>query len=90
MCQVLKCYDWLFSTKKYKKCYKKNIKLIILTEEKANKESLLSWSSSHTKINGRFLVEMINEVKLSYGVEFYFCDKNKTGECLIKLLKRNK
>lgn len=73
--------------KKYKKSYKNGIKLIVLVEEKANKESILSWHSNHTKISGQFLVEIINEVKLSYGVEFYFCDKKDTGKCLIRLLK---
>lgn len=77
--------------KKYKKCYKDGIKLIVLIEEKIkDHKDLINWKSKHSKLNGRFLVEMINEVKISYGVQFYFCDKNDTGSNLIKLLKENK
>ena len=73
--------------KKYKKCYKDNIKLIVLVEEKIKtKKDLLAWKSQHSKINGRFLLEMINDLKISYGIDFYFCNKIETGEYLIRLL----
>lgn len=73
--------------KKYKKCYKDGIKLIVLVEEKIKGiNDLIAWKSQHSKITGRFLFEMINDVKISYGVEFYFCDKNDTGRYLMKLL----
>lgn len=83
--------DKLSFNKKYKKCYKEKIKLIVLIEEpiKSIKE-LLSWQSKHTKVNGRFLFDMINDLKLSYGIDFKFCDKKHTGEYLIKLLKGEK
>lgn len=77
--------------KKYKKCYKNGIKLIVLIEERIScVENILKWKSQHSKITGQFLVEMINDVKVSYGVEFYFCDKKDTGRYLIKLLKSEK
>ena len=73
--------------KKYKKCYKDGIKLIVLVEEKIKGiNDILAWKSQHSKITGRYLLEMINDVKISYGIEFYFCDKKDTGRYLIKLL----
>ena len=80
--------DKLAFNKKYKKCYKENIKLVVLIEEKVNTlKELMCWNSKHTKITGRYLLELINDLKLSYGIKFQFCDKNQTGEILIKLLK---
>ncbi len=77
--------------KKYKKGHKEGVKLIVLVEEKLeNHKDLITWKAKHSKLNGRFLVEMINDVKVGYGVDFYFCDKNDTGRYLMKLLKGDK
>ena len=74
--------------KKYKKCYTNNIKLIVLVEEPIkDMQELLNWESKHSKINGRFLVNMIHTVQISYGVRFIFCHHNDTGAKILELLK---
>lgn len=79
--------DKLAFNKKYKKCYQDNVKLVVLVEEEIKSLSqLVSWKSNHTKINGRFLIDMITDLKVSYGIKFCFCDKKHTGENLMKIL----
>lgn len=70
--------------KKYKKCYKEKIKLWVLVEEKV--QDLKSWKSNLTKIDGRYLTELMHTLHLAYGVDFLFCEKRDTGNILIKLL----
>lgn len=80
--------DKLAFNKKYKKCLKFGISLIVLVEEKVNcREDLISWKSEHTRINGKFLYEMMTTLMVSYGIKFVFCDKKDTGQTLINLLK---
>ena len=76
--------------KKYKKCLNYNIKLFVLVEQPMNKMvDLISWKSTHSKMDGMFLLEMIHNIQISYGVRFVFCEKEKTGEILLKILKGN-
>lgn len=80
--------DKLAFNKKYKKCLIDGIKLVVLIEEEVKSLSdLVSWRSKHTRITGRFLLMMMETVKRSFGVEFYFCKKEDTGENIIRLLK---
>lgn len=80
--------DKLEFHKKYKKCLKEKIKLVVLVEQEINNlTELLSWKSKHSRINGSYLVEMIRTVKLSYGVRFVFCSPKKTAQKLLELLK---
>lgn len=73
----------------------KGIKLIILIEEKFDKEKLLKWRPKEN-INGkRFLNvygwQVYNEMKRYsqvFGVKFRFCHKLTTGNMIIKLLKK--
>lgn len=79
--------DKLAFNKKYKKCLRYGIKLIVLIEENIDcLENLVSWKSNRTRISGKFLYEMMTTLKLSYGVRFVFCDKKDTGKTLIELL----
>lgn len=79
--------DKLAFNKKYKKCYEQGIKLIVLIEEPITTMSeLLSWSSPHTKINGKSLFDMMQTLKVSYGIKFIFCDKKDTGMMIMNLL----
>ena len=93
---ILECANDLYTdklafNKKYKKCLKDGIKLIVLVEEKVNNlNELVAWKSKHSRINGRILLDMIHTIKVSYGVKFVFCDKKNTGETLLKLLKGSK
>ena len=87
--------DKLAFFKKYKKCYEHKIRLIVLVEDDnfLQLEDVCRWQNPHTKnkklaLNGRKLMELMHEVKISYGVEFVFCNKNDTGQKLIELLRR--
>lgn len=83
--------DKLAFNKKYKKCLKDGIKLIVLVEEPIKDlNELVAWKSKHSRINGRLLLDMIHTIQASYGVKFVFCDKKNTGETLLKLLKGSK
>lgn len=83
--------DKLAFNKKYKKCLKDGIQLIVLVEEKVNNlNELVAWKSKHSRINGRLLLDMIHTIQVSYGVKFVFCDKNDTPIKLLELLGANK
>lgn len=76
--------------KKYRKCYEQGIHLIVLVEEEIKSlQELVSWRSKYTKLTGRELLDMIDTLKVSYGVDFHFCKKENTGEVLVQLLSRN-
>lgn len=77
--------------RKYKKSLADGIKLIVLVEEQVKSlNELVQWKSPYTKITGRELLDMIDTVRLSYGVQFYFVDKEQTGSELIRLLQGDK
>ncbi len=81
--------DRLEFNKKYKKCYHDNIRLIVLVEEPITKMSeILSWKSKHSRISGKYLFDMMYDIKLSYGVEFKFCSKKETAKTIIELLSQ--
>ncbi len=83
--------DKLQFNKKYKKCLQDKIKLIVLVEEYIKSLSeLVSWRSKYTKITGRELLDMIETVRVSYNVGFYFCDKENTGQVIMQLLQADK
>lgn len=83
--------DKLAFNKKYKKCLKDGIKLIVLVEEEIKSlNELVKWKSKHSRINGSYLVEMIHTIKVSYGVRFVFCDKKDTPIKLLELLGAKK
>lgn len=74
--------------KKYKKCLKDGIKLVVLVEEEIKDlNDLVKWQSQHGRINGRYLIEMIHTIQVSYGVRFVFCSPKKTAQTLFELLK---
>lgn len=80
--------DKLALNKKYKKCLKDGIKLIVLIEQPIKDiNDLLKWKSKHSRINGSYLVEMIHTIKVSYGVRFVFCSPQKTAQKLLELLE---
>lgn len=77
--------------KKYKKCLQDGIKLIVLVEEPIKSlNELVAWKSKHGKISGRYLLDLINTVRLSYGVEFRFVEKKNVGSEIISLLQADK
>lgn len=82
--------DRLEFNKKYKKCYHDNIRLIVLVEQPITKMSeIISWKSKHSRISGKYLFDMMYDLKLSYGVEFKFCSKEETASMIIELLSEN-
>ena len=75
--------------KKYKKCYEKGIELWVLIEEKINNlNELANWRNSHTKVNGRLLIDMMHRLKVSYGVRFKFASKHESPKILIEILNK--
>lgn len=80
--------DKLAFNKKYKKCLKDGIKLVVLVEEEvASLEDLRKWESYHSRLNGSILLEMIHTIKVSYGVRFVFCSPKKTAQTLLSILQ---
>lgn len=83
--------DRLEFNKKYKKCYHDKIKLIVLVEQPITKMSeILSWKSKHSRISGKYLFDMMYDLKISYGIEFKFCSRNETASMIIELLSESK
>lgn len=81
--------DKLAFNKKYKKCLADGIKLIVLVEEPIKSLSeLVKWKPRYGKVNGRYLLDLINVLKVSYGIEFYFCEKSQVGKVLLQLLSK--
>lgn len=76
--------------KKYRKCYKEGIKLIVLVEEEISSiDELAQWRSTHTRVTGAFLLQMIMNLRLSYGIRFYFCNKRQTPKIIFQLLSED-
>ena len=79
--------DKLAFNKKYRKCYDNKIQLYVLVEEEVKTlQDIVTWSSPHTRVNGRLLLGMIDRLRKSYGVKFVFCPKNQTAQNIIKIL----
>lgn len=67
------------------------VKLIILCEHGGAVKTIRDvarWRSRYSPFGGRDLMERIYRVHISYGVEFLFCDKRRTGEQIARLLGR--
>ena len=81
--------DKLAFNKKYKKCLQDGIKLIVLVEENVQSlNDIVRWKPKFGKVNGRYLLDLINILKLSYGIEFRFCEKSQVGKVLLQLLSK--
>lgn len=83
--------------KKYKKCFKQNIKLYVLIEETGYKSLLdvKNWVNPYTKdkkikMTGKKLMNEMFRLEVSYGIKFVFCDKKYTGKALISILSSGK
>jgi ERCC4-type nuclease len=80
--------DKLAYNKKYKKCYRDKVQLVVLVEEKVSSlTDIAKWRSPHTKITGKLLLDMMNTVRVSYGVKFMFCDKKDVGATVMSILQ---
>lgn len=69
--------------------YKNKVKVVIVCEHSAEINSIGSvarFQSKHSKISGQDLRREIERVRLSYGVDFVFCDKPNTAETISKIL----
>lgn len=73
------------------------IKLDILCEHGCGIHSLedvRSWENPRLKqspmaISGERLYKILSSLSKYYGVQFYFCDKDKTGAAILWLLRKN-
>lgn len=80
--------DKLAFNKKYKKSLQDGTKLIVLAaEEVKSLNDIVKWKSSHGKISGRMLLDLMQTVQRSYNVDFKFCRKEEVGQAIIQLLK---
>ena len=64
------------------------VKLYILCEHGGGIKSIpdvARWRSKYSPFSGRELMERIYKVHISYGVEFLFCDKRRTGKRIFEL-----
>ena len=83
--------DKIAFNKKYRKCYDNGIQLYVLVEQEVKTlRDIVKWSSPHTRVNGRLLLDMIDRLRKSYGVRFVFCPKNQTADNIIKILTEDK
>jgi hypothetical protein len=83
--------DKIAFNKKYRKCYDNKIQLFVLVEQDIKTlRDIVTWSSPHTRVNGRLLLDMIDRLRKSYGVKFVFCPKNQTALNIIKILTEDK
>ena len=83
--------DKIAFNKKYRKCYDNGIQLYVLVEQEVKTlRDIVTWSSPHTRVNGRLLLDMIDRLRKSYGVKFVFCPKNQTALNIIKILTEDK
>ena len=79
--------DKIAFNKKYRKCYDNKIQLYVLVEQEVKTlRDIVTWSSPHTRVNGRLLLDMIDRLRKSYGVKFVFCPKNQTAQKIIEIL----
>lgn len=63
--------------------------IFLISENKIKSiEDIKNWSSPHTKVKGETLLKIMLTMKNKYGVRFIICPKNKMGEYIIKLLKK--
>lgn len=66
------------------------IKLIVLCEHGGKIKSIedvAKWKSKYTAVSGRALMEEIYKCHISYGVDFFFCDKRSTGRRIVEILE---
>lgn len=79
--------DKLEYNKKYRKCFEQGIKLIVLVQQPiVSLSQILKWKSKHSNITGRYLYELMERLRLSYGIQFKFCDKKNVGKVVRDLL----
>ena len=63
--------------------------IFLISESKIKSiEDIKNWSSPHTKVKGEVLLKIMQTMKKKYGIRFIICPKNKMGEYIVKLLKK--
>ena len=63
--------------------------IFLISESKIKSiEDIKNWSSPHTKVKGETLLKIMQTRKKKYGIRFIICPKNKMGEYIVKLLKK--
>lgn len=75
--------------KEVRRAREQGLKLIVLCEHGGQIKSIpdvAGWTSKYSPVSGRFLMERIYQVHISYGVEFLFCDKRTTARRILELL----
>ena len=76
--------------KEVRRAREQGIKLYILCEHGGKIKSIqdvTQWQDKYSGVSGRYLMDEIYRVHISYGIEFVFCDKRSTGRKIIEILK---
>lgn len=76
--------------KEVRRAREQGVKLYILCEHGGKIKSIQDvalWDDKYSGVNGRYLMDEIYRVHISYGVEFVFCDKRCTAKKIIEILQ---
>lgn len=71
------------------RAYNQGMRLIVLIEHGAcykSIEDVAKWKNKYGMVQGRKLMDLMEEMHIAYGVEFLFCDKRSTARRIIELL----
>lgn len=66
-----------------------NSRLVVLIEgtDIRSVKELSGWKSKYSKHTGKWLVDKMFNLTLSYGVEWQFCRKNETAKRILEILE---
>ena len=77
-----------------RRAFKQGIILIVLCESGGNRKGAVNsvrdvygWESEYTHVPGWRLAEIMQHLRVSYGVRFCFCDKRSTGKKILEILQ---
>ena len=77
-----------------RRAFKQGIRLFVLCECGGNRKGAVNsvrdvygWQSEYTHVPGWRLVEIMQQLRVGYGVRFFFCDKRNTGKQILELLQ---
>lgn len=76
--------------KEVRRARERRLKMIVLCEHSRNVKTITdvaNWHSRFSPVSGRSLMDEIERVHISYGVEFLFCSKAETAKKILELLR---
>lgn len=75
-------------TKEAKRAREKQLRFVVLIEgtNARTVRDLHGWKSKYSKHTGKWLVDRMFDLTLTYSVEWMFCKKNETAKKILELL----